>query len=51
MIHSNDIFEMLSIMIGHNRYAKVTDIFPKKNLTIGQMDRLNQIVINPVFTL
>ena len=30
MIYSNDLFEMLGSVIGHNRYAKVTVIFPKK---------------------
>ena len=36
MIHTNDLFEILGIMIGHNRFAKVTNIFPKKNLTMGK---------------
>ena len=46
MIHSNDLFEMLSIMIGHNRWAQVTDIFPPKNLTMWQMGNLDEIATN-----
>ena len=42
---SNDLFEILSIMIGHNRLAKVTH-FSQKNLTIGQMGSSDQIVVN-----
>ena len=28
---SNDLFEILSIMIGHNRLAKSNTFFPKKS--------------------
>ena len=46
MIHPNDLFETLSIMIGHNRQAKVTDIFPQNNLTMWRMGSLDQIAVN-----
>ena len=46
MTHSNDLFERLSIMAGHNSLAKVTDIFPQKNLTMGQICNLDQIALN-----
>ena len=42
---SNDLFEILSIMIGHNSLAKATH-FSQKNLTIGQMGSSDQIVVN-----
>ena len=43
MIQSNHLFEMLIIMIGHNRYAKVTGNFEKQHLIINQMGNLGQI--------
>ena len=45
MIYSNDLFEMLSSMIGHNRQAKVTH-FSSKNLPTEQMGNLDQIAPN-----
>ena len=46
MIHFNDPFEMLSIMIGHNELTKVMDIFPQKNVTMVQVGDLDQITLN-----